>query len=431
MRSIRLVIALLRVPRLFLTLIFFPLLISLVVIYMQLLVTSLFTKALSRNSAETKTRLAESSQHNLVRQILFGSSKPLPPPRVCRWRFVKENGGLIEMPPEPACNPDRLDAAIQVADPAAYDPSEYVDLLNGNFERLHLCRSCQPDMVIHADKGSAHTDIYSVWAFALLALAQGENGIAASRINLLRENEAILERFGERILHLPGFRAAISLDNLAALLMFIINLAFLVIVALWLSLKAHRRVLDYFARNGALLPLVAACGKRSFYTAIWIITCARVGAFLAGAVPAVAYCTVKFTPQKELTAVFGKELLELALWLIALIASLALSGIIGSIADLKHRHHILSFTYRFVPLVFCAAGSLAWMLTLLIEGSTVEAFRNIIASLPIAGLTPVLMAPVFKPDINVLAMHALAAALLFSIMLKKNADWFAAHLEEL
>ena len=45
----------------------------------------------------------------------------------------------------------------------------------------------------------------------------------------------------------------------------------------------------------------------------------------------------------------GDDPFEFPLWMISLAASLTLAAVIASIADLKHRHNLLSFTYKYVP----------------------------------------------------------------------------------
>ena len=59
------------------------------------------------------------------------------------------------------------------------------------------------------------------------------------------------------------------------------------------------------------------------------------------------------------------------------------------------------------------------------------ALRNIATGLPVIGMTPVLVAPIFKPPYALLLAHIVLALGTTWWILKQNARWFAAHLEEL
>jgi hypothetical protein len=190
-------------------------------------------------------------------------------------------------------------------------------------------------------------------------------------------------------------------------------------------------VLDYFARNGALLPMVAATGKHSFYDAIWLLTVFRVGAFLLAAVPATLLVFTGLTEDQPIPSFFGEDRLFPYAWMVAIGLSFALATLIASIADLKHRHHFLSFLYLYLPIAVCAISAVGWGLTFLVDSPAFGYVRNIAAALPIVGMAPVLVSPLFQPSIWVLVAHALLTLGLIWLFLKRNAHWFAAHLEEL
>jgi hypothetical protein len=104
---------------------------------------------------------------------------------------------------------------------------------------------------------------------------------------------------------------------------------------------------------------------------------------------------------------------------------------IGSIADLKQRHVTLDFVYRYMPLIVCLGGALFWCLSFLSNSEAVILLRNVMAALPVIGITPVLLAPAFQPASSILVIHFALALGAVLLIFKYNAYWFAAHLEEL
>ena len=170
MKAFKLALSFVLVPKLFVSLILFPLLLSIVIVLGQTFVTRLFMKTLENESVPVSQSMAEAKNKSLVRMLLFGNGDPLPAPKICRWiSKPSREEGFIEIPPGKDCSPDRLDAALHVPDPEKYDPDKYVHLLNGSFERIHICkRDCKPDTVITPDKFKPRSDAKSVWALALL-----------------------------------------------------------------------------------------------------------------------------------------------------------------------------------------------------------------------------------------------------------------------
>lgn len=428
MRSLRLALALIRIPRLFATLFLLPLLLSMIVVALQVLFTALLVRGMDSDARPVDQKLSDFQENNFARAILFGSGKPLPSLLVCRWVTAPAGTVPAEAPPSPECAPDRLDIAIHTDHPDTFEVTRFAEAFEGNVERLHLCRSCRPDVVINTGLGETVSDIYSVWGLLIINLIRFN---PEQYVSGLREFEGIQSMFGERFLHIEGFRAPITLNSLYKTLALGMNVACLIVIALWLALKAHRKVLDYFARSGALLPMVAATGKGSFYGALWILTIMRVGAFLLAAIPVTWFGLFDLLDERDLRLLRGENASELILWCAAIGASFALATLIASISDLKHRHALLSFAWRYIPLVLCLAGGGVWAITFLLESESSLAVRQITTMLPLVGTAPVLVAPVFRPDFNVLAVHTLLTAGLITLALKRNARWFAAHLEDL
>jgi hypothetical protein len=405
---------------------------SLIVVYGQLLVTGTVVKVSSQDSAEVEKRFKKMRENSIARRFLYGDPAPLPAPEVCRWAYQDLGEGLKEYPPRVECNPDRLDVALRTDNPETFDVKPYYELFEGNTERIHICKTCQPDLVIHAYDGEkTKTDIYSVQGMMLLGLTDFNENVTTERLEVALTFDKTMELIGSRRLHSHGYDQPIKFSGISTNVAFICSIAFLVIMTLWLALKAHRKVLDYFSRNGALLPMVAATGKKDFYAAIWYLTLFRVGAFLAAAVPLTILTFIDLDKKGRLGDLFSGGEFSFLVWIVALIASMALATMVASIADLKHRHQFLSFTYKYIPLIVCVLGALVWAFTFLVDGAGASMIRNVAASLPIVGVAPILIAPIFKPQMLVLIIHSVLTLGLFVVLVRHNSQWFAAHLEDL
>ncbi|NDC37205.1 MAG: hypothetical protein EBZ48_04040 [Proteobacteria bacterium] len=433
MKSLRLALSFLLVPRLFASLILFPLLLSLLLVAGQIFVTTALLKSLSTDLTSAEHPASETKQSSFVRMVLFGDSAPRPQIQTCRWvkRYL-EGERFAEVPPSKECAPDRLDVALHVRSPAAFVATQYEEILNGSFERIHICeRDCTPYVVIFPEETPIRTKVYSLWTWALLYEARIATTTRKDFVDKLNEIKLAQSLIGNQFLFLEGMRGAVSLKNLMYSAVIVLNLAMLVIVALWLALKAHRRVLDYFSRSGALLPLVAATGNGTFYAALWLLTLIRVAAFLGAAAPLTIIEIAGAIPDDAGPLLGGIDLPEFLLWLIALSVSFGFATLIASIADLKHRHALFSFLYKFIPLLISGIGAAVWGFSFLIHGSTGEALRDTIASLPLVGMAPILVAPILKPKLTIFVINTLLTMILLAAAARLNARWFAAHLEEI
>lgn len=432
MRAFRLAFSFVRIPRLFATLFLLPLLLSIVIVYAQLLLTGTIIAVSNQDSKKIEKRFKKRQQDNFVRKLLYGDGKPLPGPQVCRWVYTRgANGESVEVPPSPECQPDLLDVAIVAQDPATYDATGYVDLFQSNTERLHICHTCRPDVVIDVRGAKPRADVFSIQGLLVLQMVYFNENIASEHLEAAASYEQVASLVGARFLHSYGFKGPIKVSEMGTSLAFICSIAFLVIITLWLAIKAHRKVLEYFVRNGALLPMVAATGKRDFYAAIWILTLLRVGAFLVASVPLTILAFIDFDKKGKLPSIFGLNDYYFWVWILALIASMGLATMIASVGDLKQRHNFLSFVYKYIPLIICVLGALIWIFTFILDGSTAAVVRDITASIPIIGIAPILVSPVFKPSGTVLIMHTVMTVLLLFALLRHNTHWFAAHLEDL
>jgi hypothetical protein len=435
-QAFRLVYSLVMIPRLFLSLLFFPLVLSLLALYLQLLISAVAITALNRDSKDIEKTIKEAEDENFVREIIFGNSKRLAPATVCRWIFEESVGAdgkieRFEYPPTPECEPNRLDVALRVKDPATYDVTRYKAMFDGNTERLHLCSTCKPDIIIDVTREEVHSHVHSVWGLAILSMAMFTPEVKDHYLDVIKENEGNKGLIGKRFLHSEGFRFPISITGFETCVMLVLNIAFLIIVALWLALKAHRKVLDYFVRNGALLPMVAACGKTCFYSAIWLLTLGRVCVFLLAAVPLSLLMFSEIVDDEIFKLFIGDDYVAFSIWIISLIASMSLATLVASIAELKQRHSMMSFFYKYIPISLCVIGMTVWSFTFLLEGPVPSGIRVALSSIPIVGIGPVLIAPIFRPPFEVLVVHTLLTTVFFLYTARYNTRWFAAHLEDL
>jgi hypothetical protein len=428
LRTLRIAMALLRIPHLATSLFAFPLIFSLVIVFIQLFVTGAVVQLANTTTASVAATAVAKSNFNHVRWIIFGSGAPRSHLKVCRW----QSSGTGEAPPEGGeCQPDRLDVAIHVQDPATYDVARFVRLFDGHVDRLHVCRSCEPDVVITPRNDGLTTSLArSVFGLAILFLPYSNTSVGEKRIALTSAYDEIQRSLGSLSMHIPEISDAVGITSLKGTLPITANISLLVIIALWLALRAHRKVLDYFSHNDVLLPLAAACGKHTFYSAIWMLTVLRVGCFLCASVPLMylGLSDIIATHVKDFEFTFS--FLQTSAWLLALISTLSFATVVASIAELKHRHHLLSAAYRFIPLVGAFLGALVWGLSFLIPFSSVGGFRMAVSALPVVGIAPILVAPVTGLSCLPMLIHTMVASVALMWILRRNARWFAAHLEE-
>jgi len=428
---IRLVYALIRIPRLFVYLLLFPLLLSLLLVVGQILVTRFFivSSGYSASVVPPEGVIAKSPDRELAKRVLFEGEDP-GPVELCIWeRLVMDDGTVIEQPDRESCLPDRLDVAFHRDHFLEQDIREYQRLLEGLVERIHLCDSCTPDIVVQRDsEGQIKTTVYSAWGLLITSLFQIDPELYAQSVELKRERIDMQSLLGEISFVVEGLQEPILISELFISFALIFNVLILLIVMMWLALKGHRRVLDYFTRNGALLPMVAATGKKSFYGAMWILTGLRVSFFLLASIP-LAYLGFRGYLDEVGDIFFQGDIAAWAVWLLAVLSSLTLSLMVASMSDLRQRHEAMSFVYRFIPVTLAFLGMLIWMFSFLVDDT--QLIRNLIVALPVIGMGPLFVAPIVKPHDNLLVWHALLSAGCLVFLIRSNVQWFSAHLEEI
>lgn len=397
----------------------------------QVGITSAYLGLASETAGQFEKRINTGSpEAEWLRDKLYGSKDELSAISICRWATV--NGR--EEAPSPECAPSSLDLRVRTADPQNPAIAEISQHFLGNVERIHICKECafETAVLIELDQEPRQTLIQDLAGIGILTLvdASKKSEINSHFISAKLLIEKLESVAGTVLFSPPGVLAPINMSEATKTMLLIINTSLLVVIALWLSLRGHRRVLDYFARNDSLLPLVASCGKSTFYSAIWIITLFRVGFFLLMVTPATIVAFAQVAPSSTLN-VFMHNRLDFILWLFALLSSLSSLTIIASIAELKHRCSWVSFLYRYVPMIVCVVGTLLWFVSLFLQPGAATIVRNTIASCPILGISPVLLSPLIALSPTLLAAHAILASVMVIGVMRKNSRWFAAHLEEL
>ena len=426
MKAFRLAFALMRIPRLFLSLLMGPLFIGLIIVSLQVFMLSAYTRQVTRSSENFRSETRREASGSGIRYVLYGKIDALPPLKVCRWNS--------EDSPPPHCLVDDYDVMLRVDDPASFDSSDYEKLFAGATKALHLCRECAnaSSVVINVRDGSIETHIRSVFAILVVLLAKESDRRLSDLVAQVWEHrEMVGNLLGTKIIHLPGTPKSVIESTMGNDIVVIMNVVILVVLALWLALRSHRKVLDYFAQNGALLPLVAANGKKSFYSAIWLITMSRVLLFLGTSVPITCIFIADMMKTEGVGTSLELSLPQFLIWLLGLIISLAVLTLLGSIAELKHRRPMHYLVFKYVPLLISILGGSIWVISLAFPGEMLSYARSMIAVIPISGLFPLILSPLFLFNENIIAWHIIIATLIIVILMYTNARWFAAHLEEL
>lgn len=431
LRSLHLAFALIRIPHLAISLFIVPLFIGLLLVTVQLLITgTLLLLSNPRLGDGPKEAPQTNSDGNLVRLILYGENSLRPSLTVCRWEMDAAGN---EIPPKGIgnCTPDRLDVAIRSNNPLQENTAEYEKLFQGQIDRLHVCATCTPDIIFtpHTGEGDNQVTVHSIFGLALLSLPLSNSQLLTQQFELRQEFKRVTDLFGSVYFELPEIPGGINATELRRTLPITLNIAALIITTLWLGLRAHRKVLDYFSRNDVLLPLVAACGKHQFYSALWILTIVRVSCFLLASVPLLAIGIKGFLGKESFLSI-GTSVSQFITWLVTISASLALTTVLASLAELKHRQTFFSILYRYVPLFCAGLGAVVWIATLLSQTTSMAALRATITAIPIIGSAPLLVAPILNLPSLVMLPHAALSLVFLVVLLRRNARWFAAHLDE-
>jgi len=423
MTSLKLALAFIRIPRLFVALLFWPLILGLLISIFQILLSVGYLQISDSRATQVEQRLeAKTNYDSWLTRVVHGNSPPQDP-EICRWQGS-------ERPLSDPCKEQKYDAAVITDNPADFDPSPYLAHFGKSIRALHLCKSCKAALVMNPSIDEMN--IYSIRGMLIYMLKDFVQGKEQSKhyVDFLKHREKTSEFEGEVKLHPGNNPLVISLSSLIPHLLFIFNAATLVLLTLWLALKAHTRVLNYFSKNDALLPLVASCGKKSFYNSIWLITAARVGCFLLAAIPVTIISYSKLLRESPLETL-GTSGWYLLLWFLAIVSSLALVTMISSLAELKKRHSLTGFLYQYLPLTICLTGLMLWGVAIFSNLNFSFQFGRVILATPILGLGPLLISPITEADPGVVFIHLLLSLIFFLRLKNSNSDWFASHLGQI
>jgi len=429
MSPLHLTLSLIRIPRLFLSLFLVPVALSLLIVGLQVSVSALFLAGQERGKTTTQENtFAGPKKPGWLRVALLGGTVP-EEAKVCFWETDKSTGNIA--PRDPSCFLERYDVVIDPVILETIPLSRYQTYLNGSFTKIHVCSGCLTDIVLWKHNREIRLDLRSFFALALIQGIDLSDDVRAGYKAAIDAKKEIENATGTRYLVFSGFQEGAPLSSLTLTFIVIINVCGLIITALWLAIKAHRKVLDYFSHSGALLPLVAACGAHCFYSSVWMLTVLRVIAFLGAAIPIGIITFGSLITEKDELFFFPNSTLTMSFWLISLVSCLALTTLIASIAELKAHHSLTSFKYKIIPMFLCMIGGILWGLTFVFETGYSQYIRSFLTVLPILGLAPIIMAPIFSPPLVSLIVHVALTAALFLFSLEKNSEWFAAHLDEI
>jgi hypothetical protein len=398
----------LRIPRLLATLLLGPVFTSILIVILQLLVSAIFIQTQSTSTAEKLAQHLnpdnrEANSPSGFRRILIGKDS-LSEVQVCSWQLDK-TAGLVK-PATPGCDLERYDVVVTPSVVEEFGAQYYQELFKGLFRAIHICEGCKTDIVIWRRYDGIRTEFGSVLAFFLFQAVNQSNDF------------------------LEGFREPTPMTALQAKIIMVLNIGFLIVIALWLALKAHRRVLDYLSHSGVLLPMVAAVGTTNFYTSIWLMTLIRVFAFIAAAFPLGILVLIETLRDPFASPFYGRPWALLG-WSLSLSLSFGLAALIASVSELKHNHDIVNIHYKLAPLLASSMGGLVWLLTFFIEHPFSDSIRGFIGAIPVVGIAPILLAPVFEPYWHILAINSLGTVVILYFVARYNSRWFAAHIDSL
>ncbi len=421
--------SLLSAPRLMLSLLLWPFVIGLVFSLFQLSLTTIRVHQLDESPEEYEERAVKAKpDERLLRKYLFGRAEPFENSLVCRWK----GDPRTERHDNPDCVFQKYDIAIATSKPLTDNVTEYIKMYEEVSPRIHICGNCMAELTVNLIPESPQTHLKGFSAVLLYYFMEESEKRRAVDLykNIKEEREGQKKKRGNIIFHVNGSDQPILCSGGRAKILLIFHTVSIVLVALWLALRAHRRVLDYFSKNGALLPLVAACGKKQFYKALWFITFLRVGCFLIASVPITLVVYLNYLKEDTISKFIGNPF-DFFLWIVSLISATGLLMIIASIAELKDRESFFSWLYKAIPFACCFIGGFIWAGLALFGGEGLAVYKSIIIALPIFGACPTIMAPLLNLNSFALVVQVLINTMLIIWLMHYNASWFAAHLEEL
>jgi hypothetical protein len=420
-KSLHLAISLLRVKRLFFSLFLGPVLLGLIIVLIQTAGTVALINLSQEDSEKFGTRMSSSTESDFLRGFVFGDGMIPAKPRICSPTDLS-----------PDCFLESYDIVVRNEFNHPVDNEEFQEVFRGAAQRVHFCLDCQSDFVLSIGESKTETKIFSLTGMAVLLLADNRRLLELRQhlADARTEKDRADQVQGRIVFHPPGLANPLAFSEAQTILVVILNVCLTIAIVLWLAIKAHRRVLDYFAKNDVLLPLVASCGKKVVYDALWMLSFARVLVFVLSAFLPFVIVLSKINNLAFSTSL-GDTKYFLILWIVAVLFSLGCFGTIVSMSELKQRYPIASALYKIVPIAGCFAGLILWIVAILNGGSEWNIVSSVISVVPIVGLTPTLVAPLSVISPITLVLHILLCGILAVYSLKRSSNWFASHLEEI
>jgi hypothetical protein len=228
MRAIRLALSFLQIPRLFASLVLFPMLLGFYLLICEFIVVQAVVINLLGISAEEPAGNFLGDRARDIRwRLLYGDRAELPPLKVCRW--------VAESTPGADCVVSGSDIALHVANPAAADVEPLRKIYEGNVERLHVCKSCLAPVVIEDRDGRREFRAYSWRGMLLASLFTFNPEIYQNYRDLIDKQEVLFQPGrGTLILDVPGLRSAINMNDAGVGIVIVMTFAFLLFLTLLL-----------------------------------------------------------------------------------------------------------------------------------------------------------------------------------------------------
>ncbi|MBP9838468.1 MAG: hypothetical protein KBC84_07115, partial [Proteobacteria bacterium] len=210
--AFKIAINLLSIPRLFASLLFWPIVIGLSCAVVQISASSAYIKFVEEKPQDYIKRLNapdEFSEH--MRNFLVGRKSEFTEIKVCRWSEVD---GVEKAPVD--CEVHPLDVAINTDNVTDYNQEQYLNLYKGNVERLHICKSCKTDMTIHTNLENKNvTTITSLHGILLHGLVETtvDKKLGDHFINFKVKAEEYKKTSGTILFYPSGFKSPINFSK--------------------------------------------------------------------------------------------------------------------------------------------------------------------------------------------------------------------------
>lgn len=421
LQALHVALSLLRIRRLFFSLFLGPVLLGLGIVLLQSIATVVLIRLSNEDSEQYGARMSSSTESEILRGYVFGGEKIPSVPTIC-----------LEPNSTAACIVKPYDIVIHNQFDRAVVFDEFQEAFRGAAQRIHFCKDCSSDFILTIGQSDSETKIFSLSGLAVLFLSDNRRLIELRQhlADARTEKDKADKIQGNIVFHPPGLVSPLAFSKAQNILAIILNVCLAVAIVLWLGIRAHRRVLDYFAKNNVLLPLVAGCGKKVVYDALWMLSFARVLLFVISALLPLLFVFITAEGFSMVSAE-GETKYLLVLWMIAVLFSLGCFGTLVSMAELRQRYPLASILYKVLPVSLALLGLVLWFAAILNGGTAWRVISSIISILPIIGLTTTLIAPLSSINPTILSIHIVLCILLARLSLKRNSTWFAAHLEEI